>query len=82
MDTKYIIFDSSELNKINFDEVLETSVTTVRLSVNGSKTFVKYTSNEMPASISSLTTKEGPFDINEISIILNNSDWNKLPLSI
>ena len=75
MDTKYIIFNVSELIKVNFSEVLETSSNTLRVSLDGSKTFVKYTSNEMPTSISSLTTKEGPFDITEISVILGSSDW-------
>jgi hypothetical protein len=78
MDTrKYIIFDSSELDKINFNEVLETSADTLVRSVDGSKTFVKYISNEMPASIASLTTKEGPFDQIEMNVTLGNSDWTK-----
>lgn len=77
MDTKYIIFNSSELNKINFDEVLETSADTLRMSLDGSKTFVKYTSAEMPASIASLTTKEGPIDYIEMNLTLNNSDWTQ-----
>ena len=81
MDTKYIIFNSSELGKINFKEVLETSTSTVRLSLDGSKTFVKYTSDDMPASVSSLTTKEGPFDIIEMNVTLGNADWT-LPASI
>jgi hypothetical protein len=38
---KYIIFSTSELDKINFDEVLETSAETVRKSVDETKTFVK-----------------------------------------
>jgi hypothetical protein len=38
---KYIIFSTSELNKVNFDEVLETGFDTVRLSVDGTQTFVK-----------------------------------------
>ena len=79
MDTKYIIFNVSELIKVNFNEVLETSSNTLRTSLDGSKTFVKYTSNEMPASVASLTTKEGPFDITEISIILGSSDWTTPP---
>lgn len=72
---KYIIFNVSELIKVNFDEILETSSNTLRVSLDGSKTFVKYTSDEMPASISSLDSKEGPFDITEMSVILGSSDW-------
>jgi hypothetical protein len=75
MDTKYIIFNVSELIKVNFSEVLETSSNTLRVSLDGSKTFVKYTSDDMPASVASLTTKEGPFDEMEMNITLGNADW-------
>jgi hypothetical protein len=72
---KYIIFDVSELIKINFNEVIETSSNTLRVSLDGSKTFVKYTSDVMPASVASLTTKQGPFDEMEMNITLGNADW-------
>ena len=39
---RFVIFDVSELNKINFDEVLETSADTVRKSLDETKTFVKF----------------------------------------
>jgi len=82
MDTKqYIIFATSELNQIDFSQVYETSIDTVRLSVNGLKTFVKYSDN-MPSSVASLTTKEGPYTHGEISTILQTTEWKEqLPLS-
>ncbi len=39
---EFMIFNVSELNKINFNEVLETSAETVRKSVDESKTLVKW----------------------------------------
>ena len=79
MDSKqYIIFATSELNKISFNEVHETSAYTVRRSVDGLKTFVKY-SDDMPASVTSLTTKEGPYTHTEISNILETPEWNTKP---
>lgn len=40
---RYLIIPSSIKEQINFnDEVLETSVDTLRLSVDGTKTFIKY----------------------------------------
>lgn len=39
---KYMIFNISELNLIDFTEVLETSADTVRTSVSGAKSFVKW----------------------------------------
>ena len=72
---KYIIFNVSELDKINFYEVQETSVDTVRKSVDETLTFVKYDGEEMPPSVSSLTTKQGPYTQTEILEIINTSEW-------
>ena len=41
---------------VDFDEVLETSIDTVRKSVDGTKTFVKYT-GEMPPSVVAIEDK-------------------------
>jgi|688.fasta_scaffold123387_2 hypothetical protein len=71
----YVIFNVSELNNINFDQVLETSIDTVRKSIDETKTFVKYEGDIMPSSVSSLTTKEGPYSHEEILIILGTEEW-------
>lgn len=72
----YMIFNVSELDKIDFTQVLETSVETVRKSVDGTKTFVKWDDNE-PLFISELTTKEGPYTYSEILTILNTEEWSE-----
>ena len=71
---KFMIFAVSELNEIDFTQVLETSVDTVRKSVDGLKTFVKW-DNTMPTSVASLTTKEGPYTYDEILEILATPEW-------
>ena len=79
---KFMIFNVSELPNIDFTQVLETSIDTVRKSVDGTKTFVKWDGNIIPSSVESLTTKEGPYTYEEILIILDGSDWispNPLP---
>ena len=70
----YMIFNVSELDQIDFGTVLETSAQTVRKSVDETKTFVKW-ENEMPACVSGLTTKEGPYNHSEILEILSGEDW-------
>lgn len=70
----YIIFNVSELDVIDFDTVLETSAETVRKSVDSTKTFVKW-EGEMPACVSGLATKEGPYTHAEILEILSGEDW-------
>lgn len=71
----YVIFDTTETGSIDFSEVLETSVNTLRLNLSGSQTFIKYDRETMPTSISSLTTKEGPYSHSEILNILTGSEW-------
>ena len=71
----YMIFNVSELNQINFNEVLETSINTVRKSIDTTKTLVKWDSETTPTSVQSLTTKEGPYSHSEILTIMATSEW-------
>lgn len=71
----YVIFDTTETGSINFSEVLETSADTLRFSTSSARTFVKYEGETMPSSVSSLTTKEGPYSHDEILNILTGSEW-------
>ena len=71
----FMIFNVSELNQIDFNQVLETSTDTVKKSVNQSKTFVKW-EGTMPTCVTNLTTKEGPYTYSEILTILSTSEWN------
>jgi len=73
-DRKYVIFDMSEVGEINFSEVMETSQETLRLSVDGTKSFVKYEGTQ-PASVAALTTKTQEYSHSEILEILATSEW-------
>jgi hypothetical protein len=72
---QFMIFNVSELEQIDFTQVLETSIDTVRKSVDGTKTFVKWDGDTIPSSVESLTTKVGPYTYNEIIEILNGPEW-------
>jgi hypothetical protein len=72
---KFMIFNVSELSNINFTQVCETSIDTVRKSVDGTKTFVKWDSDSIPESVNTLTTKEGPYTYDEILTILSGPEW-------
>ena len=72
----YMIFNVSEINSINFNEVMETSAETLRKSVDGSKTFVKW-NGVMPSCVNSLTTKEGPYSHSQILSILSGTEWTE-----
>jgi hypothetical protein len=71
---EFMIFNISELNQIDFTQVHETSQDTVRKSVDETKTFVKW-DGEIPSSVASLTTKEGPYTYKEILNILATEEW-------
>lgn len=70
-----MIFNVSELDQIDFTQVLETSIDTVRKSVDGTKTFVKWDGETIPSSVEALTTKEGPYTYDEILAILSTPEW-------
>jgi hypothetical protein len=71
---KFMIFNISELDTIDFTQVYETSKDTVRKSVDGSKTFVKW-DGDMPECVANLATKEGPYTYEEILAIMDTPEW-------
>ena len=73
-DREFMIFNVSELNIIDFTQVEETSINTVRKSVDGAKTFVKW-DGATPDCVNNLTTKEGPYTYEEILAILATPEW-------
>lgn len=72
----YLVFNFSEIDKVDFSQVLETSAETVRKSVDGTKTFVKWSTEDSPSFIDSLSWKEGPYTYEEILSILSEPEWN------
>jgi hypothetical protein len=76
MDIKrnYIILDVSELDKIIFDEILNSSIETLRYSLDGTKTFIKWDGNQ-PSFVDTLDTKSQVYSYDEIITILETSEW-------
>jgi hypothetical protein len=72
---EFMIFSVSELDQIDFEMVCETSADTVRKSVDGTKTFVKWDGEVIPQCVADLTTKEGPYTYEEILVILAGPEW-------
>ena len=71
----FAIFSIDELDKINFNEVLETNENTLRKNVLGNKSFVKWDGGVAPEFVSELTTLEGPYTYTEILDILSAPEW-------
>jgi len=70
----FAIFSTTEIDKIDFSQVLETSADTLRKSVDETKTFVKW-DGEQPEFVSTLTTLEGLYTYTEILDILSTPEW-------
>lgn len=76
---QYVIFNVSELDKIDFNQVYETSAETIRKSIDETLTFVKW-NGDIPSCVESLTTKGDILTHEEILTILSTDVWtNPLP---
>lgn len=72
----YVVFDVSEIDKIDFSQVLETSADTLVRSVDGTKTFVKW-EGDVPSSVATLTTKGEYLTTDEIVQLMTTPTWSK-----
>jgi hypothetical protein len=72
---RFVIFDVTELDQIDFNQVHETSEETVRLSVDGLKTFVKYDMPQ-PESVAVLQTKSEEYTYEQMLAILQTEEWS------
>jgi len=73
-DRHYVIFDLTEVDTIDFSEVMETSADTLRKNLADTQSFVKY-EGDMPASVAALTTKSQEYTHEEILTLLAGTDW-------
>ena len=70
----YVVFDLTEVDTIDFSEVLETSADTLRKNLANTQSFVKY-EGDMPASVTALTTKSQEYSHAEILALLAGTEW-------
>jgi hypothetical protein len=78
-DRNFLIFPTTEIDKIDFSVVLETSSNTLRFSVDGTKAFVKW-DGEVPAFVAEIEGAEGPYTYEEILEILATEEWTSAPV--
>ena len=71
----YVIIPYSEVDTIDFDQVLETAANTVRKSLDDTKTFVKY-EGDMPSSVTTVEGKSQAYSHLEILEILATDKWS------
>jgi len=66
----YTFIESSEIGSIDFSQIAETSADTLRYSVDGTKTFVKY-EGDQPSFLSGKTE----YTHSEMLAILATDEW-------
>lgn len=67
----YVIIDASEVANVDFSQVSETSADTLKYSVDGTKTFVKF-AGDTPSFLIGKTQ----YDHAEILTILSGPEWS------
>ena len=72
----YITINTDELSLVDFNQVMETSIDTVRLSVDGLQTVLKWEGAE-PSFVSTLSSYEGPYTHEEILAIMATPEWTE-----
>ena len=71
MSRKYVIINADEVDSVNFDQVDETSENTIRYSLDGSLTFVKFDTDTTPSFLDGKTQ----YTHSEILTILATDEW-------
>jgi len=69
-NTNYVILEESDFASIDFSEVLEDSLNTLRYSLDGAKTFVNY-EGDQPSFLSG----KQEYTHSEILAILSGDEW-------
>ena len=72
---RWVVIPTSSTGSISFNDVLETSVHTLRLSVDGSQTFVKYEGSQ-PTSVANLSGASSEYTHRAILNLLTGSAWS------
>ena len=70
----YVTLELSEASSLDFDQIEQTSIDTLRISVDGTETIVKWiTANGVPSSVAALTTK-GPYLTHDEALTLMSTE--------
>ena len=66
----YVIYDMNDISGVNFSEVMQTSEATLRLSIDGTKTVLKFV-GETPSFLVGLQQ----YNHSEILAIMHSPEW-------
>ena len=72
----YVTLDVSEIDQLDFSQIEQTSIDTLRISLDGTQTIIKWvTAGSVPSSVAALTTK-GPYMTHDEALaLMSTTDW-------
>ena len=73
-DRQFLIVAVSEIPKLDFAQILQTSPDTLRRSLDATHAVIKW-EGQAPDFIQNLATAQGPYDYAEIAEILAGPAW-------
>ena len=76
-EIKFVILNSSDIDKKNFDEVLETSKETTRKSIDLSKILISF-KRSAPESLQTLSILEGPYTLEQTWDAMETPEWKRV----
>lgn len=71
----FVFFNYDERDRLNYSQLVETSSETLRISQDGTKTFVSYETETMPDTILALSSYTGPYTYEETITQLQTAEW-------
>lgn len=72
-DNTYAVISTADIDNVRFDQLLDTSVDTLRCNNDNTKCIVKWIGN-VPSSIAAIDY-EGPYTHQEIKQVLRTASW-------
>jgi len=75
---RYLIISTEQISNVDFSIICETSPETLRMSLDGTKTFIKWNDDGSSNfdSLLNIPNCEGPYSHSEILEILSSSEWS------
>jgi len=70
----YLILDWTEIDLVDFNQILTTSKETARKSIDGTKVLISWM-GDTPDFVVNLTSKSQEYTLDEITPIMLSDDW-------
>ena len=74
MSNKYLIIPITELDKVDFSQLVITSIDNLRYNNERTKAIIEWDVID-PAFLNQLNNSEGSYSADEMSIVLSNPEW-------